>query len=384
MEPANETVSSIIDRAKAIILNPKETWPVIEQETTPSGEIFTRYAMPLAAIGPVAGFLGGQLFGYGAFGIRFHPSFMGSLSMAIGSYILTLIGIFVLSFVANKIAPNFGGEASSRNAFKLVVYSMTAGWLASIFGLIPSLAFLSIVGLYSFYLFYTGAGPLLKVPAEKALTFTIVTVIAMFVVYLCIGALQAGIGRMFGGGISGGDVDMDVSSVSIPGIGKIETSKSGDSGESSKVTLDLGNSKAVAPGALQALLPASIGSYQRTSIESVQAGPGSQAEANYEGNGKQFKLQVSDMAVVGAMAGLAGALGVEANKEDATSYERTTTKDGNLIVEKWDRSSNHGSFMTMVGKRFMIEAEGETNSVDELKAAVATIDPGKLAARSKE
>ena len=34
--------------------------------------------------------------------------------------------------------------------------------------------------------------------------------------------------------------------------------------------------------------------------------------------------------------------------------------------------------MTMVAKRFMIEADGDAGSIDELKAAVATIDPGKL------
>lgn len=378
MEPANNQASSIVERAKAIILRPKEEWPVIERETTPSGEIFTGYALPLAAIGPVAAFLGGQLFGFGAFGISIRPSFMGGLSMAVTSYILALLGLFVISFVANRIAPSFGGESSSRNAFKLVVYSMTAGWVAGIFGLIPSLAFLGILGLYSFYLFYTGAGPLMKVPAEKQVTYTIVTVVAVLVIYVVIGALQAGVMRMFTGSPSIGG--LETSSVTIPGVGKIETSKDEDGADDSKITLDLTNAKAAAPAALQALLPASLGSYQRTSIESMQAGPGSQAEATYTAGEKRIELQVTDMAAVGAMAGLAGAFGVEANKEDADGYEKTTTRDGNLVVEKWNRTQSRGSFMTMVGKRFMIEAEGDAASIDELKAAVASIDQAKLMA----
>jgi len=59
----------IVARAKAIILKPKEEWPVIDRETTPSGDIFTRYALPLAANGPVAQSIGGQVFSFGTFGI---------------------------------------------------------------------------------------------------------------------------------------------------------------------------------------------------------------------------------------------------------------------------------------------------------------------------
>jgi hypothetical protein len=304
---------------------------------------------------------------------------MGGLSQAIISFVLSLVGLFVISFIANKLAPTFGGESNSRRAFKLVVYAMTASWLAGIFGLIPSLALLGVLaGLYSFYLFYVGAGTMMKVPAEKALTYTIVTVIGVVILSICVSTLTVGIGRMLGLGVSSfGTVSSDAATVSIPGVGKIDTSKFEQAAKDIEASTS-GNSKAIAPSDLQALLPAAIGNYQRTSIESMRAGPGSQAEGTYESGDKSFTLKVTDAAVVGAMA-----FGVESNKEDANSYERTTTKDGNLIVEKWDRSSQDGSFMTMVAKRFMIEAEGDAASIDELKAAVASVDPGKLAALSK-
>src|SRR5690606_27283636 len=108
-----------LDRAKAIILTPKEEWPVIDRETTSSGDIFTRYAVPLAAIGPVAQFIGSQAFGYRAFGVTYRPSFTASLSTAILTFVLSLVGLFIISLVADKIAPKFGGESSSRNAFKV-------------------------------------------------------------------------------------------------------------------------------------------------------------------------------------------------------------------------------------------------------------------------
>ena len=141
VNPVGSGAPSIVERAKAIILQPKSDWPVIEGETTPSGDIFMRYAVPLAAIGPVAQLLGSQMFGYIAFGVTYRPPLIGSLSAAILGFILSLVGIFIISFIANKLAPKFGGEGSSRAAFKLVVYSMTAGWLAGIFALIPSIGY---------------------------------------------------------------------------------------------------------------------------------------------------------------------------------------------------------------------------------------------------
>ncbi|HWJ68503.1 MAG TPA: Yip1 family protein [Sphingobium sp.] len=385
VETPENPVGSIIVRAKAIILKPKDEWPIIERETLSSGEIFTRYAMPLAAIGPVATFLGGQIFGFGAFGISFRPSLASGLSQAVISYVLTLIGLFVICFVANKLAPNFGGEANSRNAFKLVVYSMTAGWVAGVFGLIPSLAILAIVGVYSFYLFYVGVGPLMKIPADKAMTYTIVTVLCVVVLYLVIGALTAGLSRMTGLGSPnlGAVAQSSGGSVSIPGIGTIDTGKIEEAAKDMERAANAGPATAIAPAALQDLLPASIGSYERTATKSMRAGPGSHAEATYTAGDKRFTLKITDAAVVGAMAGLGAAFGVEANSEDADSYERTTTTDGNLVVEKWNRASERGSFMTMVAKRFMIEADGNAGSIDELKAAVATIDQGKLVGLSR-
>jgi len=380
--------SSIVERAKAIILKPKEEWPVIERETASSGDIFTRYALPLAAIGPVCGLIGGQIFGISALGFTYRPPLLTALPIAIGTFLLSLLSLFILSFIADKLAPQFGGESSSRNGFKLVVYSMTASWIAAIFGIIPSLSVLSLVGLYSFYLFYVGAHPMMKVPVDKVLTYTIVTVICAIVLNLIVGALALGVGSMFGGGLMSltnpAATSVEGGTVSLPGGGTIDTGKLEQAARDMEAAVKTGGTgNAAAPSALQALLPASIGNYARTSVESAAAGPGgTRAQGTYESGDKRIELSVHDMAALGAMASLGGAFGVESNKEDADGYERTSTKGGNLVVEKWNKTNGEGSFTTMVGKRFMIEAEGQAGSIDELKAAVASIDAGKLAALS--
>lgn len=176
---------SMIARIKAILMTPRTEWPVIARETAPTGDIFTRYVMPLAAIGPVAGLIGASR----------------GLGFALISYVIGLAMVFVMTFVVEQLAPKFGGEKSRASAFRLIAYSGTAGWLAGIFNLVPGLRWLGILGLYGIYLFYLGSGPLLSIPPERRVVFIITVGIVGFVIAMVIAmplAAMLGAGRMAG------------------------------------------------------------------------------------------------------------------------------------------------------------------------------------------
>ena len=49
-----------------------------------------------------------------------------------------------------------------------------------------------------------------------------------------------------------------------------------------------------------------------------------------------------------------------------------------MRIEEWNRKTGQGRYAVMVGNRFMIEAQGNPGSVEELKAAVAQIDQEDL------
>ena len=189
--PPPSPASGIIERAKNIILKPKETWVAIDSEPATTQSIYMPYVLVLAAIGPIAQFIGGQVFGYGAFGISFHPPIGTALVSAILSYGLALATTFVLALVIDGLAPNFGGQKNQVQALKVAAYSATAGWLAGIFGLIPALAILGLLGLYSLYLLYLGLPILMKVPQDKALGYTVVVIIVAIVLFLIVGAIVA-------------------------------------------------------------------------------------------------------------------------------------------------------------------------------------------------
>lgn len=178
---------NLVARAKGILTNPSREWAVIDDEPLDLGQLLIGYVLPLAAIGPIASVLGWSLFGLGGL-LRFS---MGSMiTMAITSYIMTVIGMFVLAWVINALAPTFNAQQSMPQAIKVAAYSSTAAWVAGIFNLLPALSILAVIGgLYSLYLCWVGLPILMKAPAEKASTYVIVVIISIVVLYMIIGMI---------------------------------------------------------------------------------------------------------------------------------------------------------------------------------------------------
>lgn len=368
----------LVERAKAILLRPKEEWPRIADETSTQGEILKGYVLPLAAIGPVATLIGGQVFGFGMFGITWRPGIFDALKQAIVSYALTVAGVFLLAWIANFLATKFEGQGNWLNAFKLVAYGATASFLAGIFGLVPALGVFGLLGLYSLYLFYTGAGPMMKVPAEKALGFTAVTVICGIILFAIVGMI---VGRMVGPPGAGaiGDSGSVSGKLNIPGVGSIDAEEMEQAAQRME-QMAKGEIKPVATDKLLGLLPASIGDFERTGTKTLSLGQvGSGVEGTYKSGDYSFELQINDTGGFGGLAGLGAAMGVERSEEDEDGYERMGIADGRWRTEEWDRTSTHGSYALLLADRFHVEASGHVYEIGVLKAAVAEIDEDDLA-----
>jgi hypothetical protein len=157
--------NQIITRAKGLILNPKAEFEAIAAEPVANPlDLLVKWAVPVSAIPVVAGFLASLLsVGFAWIG---QP-----LASAVVGYVLGLVGVFAVAKIVEFLAPNFGGTADPAGAMKLAVYAPTAWWLAGVFLLIPPIALLSIVGLYSLYLFWIAIPILTRVPEEKRLVF---------------------------------------------------------------------------------------------------------------------------------------------------------------------------------------------------------------------
>ncbi|RQP24248.1 Yip1 family protein [Piscinibacter terrae] len=184
---------NLIQRVQDILLKPKETWPVIAQETDDIAAIYKKYLVFLAAIPPVAAFLGIYVLGFGMFGSRMGGFMMSGLMHMIAHYVVSLVLVFGVAFVANELAPSFGGTKDLLSAFKLVAYSMTAGYVGGVFSIIMALSVLSLLAsIYGIYLLFLGAPVLMKIPEDKAPGYTAVLVVIVIVASLVLGALTYG------------------------------------------------------------------------------------------------------------------------------------------------------------------------------------------------
>jgi len=180
----------LLSRVKDIIVQPRSEWPLIERESTTVARLYVGYIIPLSAIPPVASFIGMAVFGIsipllGTYRVPMVPA----LSSAVVQYVLGLVGVYALALIIDALAPTFAGQKNHVQALKVAAYSSTASWLAGIFALVPSLRWLSILGLYGLYLLYVGLPIVMKSPAEKALGYTLVVIVCAIVIFVVIGAI---------------------------------------------------------------------------------------------------------------------------------------------------------------------------------------------------
>ena len=178
-------------RVRSILLQPEPEWLAIESEPGDAGYLFTNYVAILAAIPPVATFIGTSIVGIGSFRVGLGIG----LFYAVVTYVLTLVGVFVTAFIIDFLAEMFGAQKNFANAMRIAAYAPTAAWVAGVFHVIPFFGVLSIVGIYSIYLLHLGIGMLMKPAAGKGAYYTIAVLVCVIVVWFVVAGIPA---MMFG------------------------------------------------------------------------------------------------------------------------------------------------------------------------------------------
>lgn len=399
---------NLVERVQAILLKPKETWPVIEGEAGDVPSIYKNYLIYLAAIPAIASFIGLSLVGVGGFGFSFRvPILTGLVNMVVG-YVLSLAMIYVLALIADALAPSFKGQKNSLNAFKLVAYGATAGMVGGVFSLLPALSMLGLLaGLYSIYLLYTGIPVLMKAPDEKALGYTAVLVVCGIVAGVVLGAVSA----MFSGGgpgmtmgsQSGGDVEIKLpgSDVTI-NTAKLEEAakKVEEAGKQMEAAQAKGDSAAVgkamaemmgaamgsgqggqpfAPDALQGFVPARLGNMERKAIEarsdSAMGMTFSSVTSEFGNDNGRVEVKVQD---IGAMPALMMAMGAWAqstvSRETQDEVEKVYKKDGVAIKEEYRKDGSRAEMSMMLANGVLIEVTGDNVNMDGVRSAMHALD----------
>ncbi len=400
---------NLLERAKNIVLTPKTEWEVVGSEATSHAALYKEYIAPLAAIGPIASFIGLSIVGISLPFIGTHRvPFMSGLSSAVISFVFALVGVYLLALLINALAPTFGGEKNQMQAFKVAAFSYTPAWIASVLYILPSLAILVLLAsLYSLYLLYLGLPVLMKAPKEKAAGYTAIIVVCAIVLALVFGTVAS----LFTAGGAGASMDGKPSGVSMGTSGDSDAAlarlkQMGERMEAASKKMEVakqsGNPQAQADaagamvgaalggaqfetvdqGVLKAMLPEALDGLKRTKLEAEKVGMAgikiSKANSGYrDEQGRSVSLSLTDTggaAMFGAMAGWAL---VEQERESENGYEKTGKVDGRPTHEKFNKNGR-GEYSVVVGGRFLVEARGQKIDMDTLKQAVVAIDLDKL------
>jgi hypothetical protein len=406
----------IVQRAKNICLSPDSEWQAIAAESTPPRDLLVSYVIPLAAIGAVAGFVGGSLVGQslGFLGYYRMPLIAGVEAMVF-KLIMAVVGVFLLSLIVNALAPTFGGEKNSAQALKVVAYSYTPAWIAGILLILPALGVLTVLaGLYGLYLLYLGLPRLMKAPESKAIAYTAVSVVCAIVLTVVIGAIGAAVvgAGVLGAGAFGAPRASSTRNVQFDKdspLGKLQelgdkleennkkvdaAQKAGDQTAAAAAALNglgilVGGGKHYDPigiDALKPFVPEQFGGLHRTSSSAEKNGFAgivvSTAKATYgDGAQKRITLEITDSGGASGLVGLAGwAGGIQGEKEDDRSVERTGKVNGRLVHERSSKVGGTNEYSVVLGDRFVVNVEGNGVELGQLKDATATLDLNKLEA----
>jgi hypothetical protein len=301
---------------------------------------------------------------------------------------------------------------------KVAVYSYTPAWIAGALRIVPLLGIFAIfAALYGLYLLFLGLPRLMKCPEDKALGYTAVVVvcaIVLSVVVASIGGVIAGAGMIGAGALGaasplGGTTarrsseiqfDKDSPMGKLQDLGKkLEESnkkmeaaqKKGDQNATAAAAVEtlgtlLGGGKRVDPVAIDQLkvfVPDSLGGLAKTSSSAEKTGIAglmvSKAEAKYgDGAGKSVTLEITDTGGVSGLMGFASWAGVEGEKDNDSATEKTEKVNGRLVHQRMSKRGGRNEFGIVLGNRFVVSANGNGVSLDELKAAVSGLDLAKL------
>ena len=410
---------ALVERVKNICFKPNAEWAVIAEEPSTPGELVKSYALPLAAITPIAAFIGGSLIGRTVpFIGSYRVPFATGIVLAVVTFVMSLVGVFVLSLIINALAPSFGGQKNPAQAMKVAVYSYTPAWVAGALQILPMLGVLAIIGgIYALYVLYLGLPRLMKCPPDKAIGYTVVVVLCGIVLSVVVGGISAavaGAGMLASGGMPGltgpgrhapmGQVQFDKDSPlgKLQAIGqameesnkKMETAqKSGNPNAQAKAAMEglgtlFGGGKHVEPIGIDQLkpfvpdtfagLPKLGGSAEKNGMAGLSV---SKAEGSYGDHAqKHITLEISESGGASGLLGLAGWMAVQGEREDDSGTERTQNVDGRLVHEKSSKRGGPNEFTIVLGNRFVVSAKGNGVELGDLKAAVSGLALGKLEA----
>lgn len=159
-----------------MMLSPAQTWEQIRSEDWSIKQILTHYLLPMAAIAPIAAYVGSVVIGWRIGDgdvIRMNPS--SGVLLAVAYYIAIIVATFSIAKLIHWMSETYDASQSLARCLALAAYTIAPLFLAGVIQIIPVVWINYLVSLpllaYTVYLFNLGLPIMMEISGEKSLLF---------------------------------------------------------------------------------------------------------------------------------------------------------------------------------------------------------------------
>ncbi len=173
-------------RSQNLLFNPNSEFNLIKDEEISIASITKSYTLPIASLVGVFALIGS------AFSNMSLPinSFLYIIINAIIVFFLIICHIYISGKAISLLGQNICHENKTNRYFTLTAYSQLPFFLVlAVIKLFPSLIFLVFLGFYSAMLFYTGSSSMTRIPSDKRIQFTLLSILIMVISFILLSEL---------------------------------------------------------------------------------------------------------------------------------------------------------------------------------------------------
>lgn len=167
----------LISRIWGLFLHPNKEWELIQREQANRSRPYLIYLLLLAAIPPLAGYIGATQTGWQiGDGAITKLTVESTIPLCIAAYLAIVIGIYATGIAINWMGATYTDlDKGDFSGLGLAIYSSIPLLVLSVVGVYPviwlGLITLVVAACYSAYLLYKGVPILFQIPPDRGVMF---------------------------------------------------------------------------------------------------------------------------------------------------------------------------------------------------------------------
>ncbi len=161
----------MLNHVIGVFTHPSKEWQAVRDEQCNLRDCYLKHVLLLAAIAPISLFIGASQVGWTLAGKTHLLTASSTLPRAIGFYLFSLIGVYIMGRSIHWMAGNFNTKVSLEKSVLIATIIATPLFLSGIIAVIPVAWLIMVVGIiaagYTVYLMYTGIPIVLNIEPER-------------------------------------------------------------------------------------------------------------------------------------------------------------------------------------------------------------------------